>query len=92
MGLRHKSIRLRVLLLILVPLLSLLGVYAYATTQTARQAIDLAHAGQVANVSVAPTSALITAVAAERSAAVLYLAVPTPAGLAPLTKAEGATN
>jgi signal transduction histidine kinase len=92
MGLRHKSIRLRVLLLILVPLLSLLGVYAFATTQTARQAIDLAHAGQVANVSVAPTSALITAVAAERSAAVLYLAVPTPKGLAALTKAEGATN
>ncbi|HMH94406.1 MAG TPA: nitrate- and nitrite sensing domain-containing protein [Streptosporangiaceae bacterium] len=92
MGLRHKSIRLRVLLLILVPLLSLVGVYAYATTQTARQAIDLAHAGQVANVSVSPTSALITAVAAERSAAMLYLAVPTPEGLAALTKAEGATN
>jgi signal transduction histidine kinase len=92
MGLRHKSIRLRVLLLILVPLLSLVGVYAYATTQTARQAIDLAHAGQVANVSVTPTSALIAAVAAERSAAMLYLAVPTPKELAALAKAEGATN
>jgi signal transduction histidine kinase len=92
MGLRHKSIRLRVLLLILVPLLSLLGVYAYATTQTARQAIDLAHAGQVANVSVTPTSNLINAVAAERSAAVMYLAVPIPKELAALTKAEGATN
>jgi signal transduction histidine kinase len=92
MGLRHKSIRLRVLLLILVPLLSLMGVYAYATTQTARQAIDLAHAGQVANVSVTPTSALIKTVADERSAAVMYLAVPTPKGLAALTKAEGATN
>ncbi|HEY6481423.1 MAG TPA: nitrate- and nitrite sensing domain-containing protein, partial [Streptosporangiaceae bacterium] len=92
MGLRHKSIRLRVLLLILVPLLSLVGVYAYATTQTAREATDLAHAGQVANVSVTPTSALIVAVAAERSAAMLYLAVPSPKGLAALTKAEGATD
>jgi signal transduction histidine kinase len=92
MGLRHKSIRLRVLLLILVPLLSLVGVYAFATSQTARQAIDLAHAGQVANVSVAPTSAVISAVAAERSAAVLYLAVPIPKALAALTKAEGATD
>nr|MDQ2877012.1 nitrate- and nitrite sensing domain-containing protein [Actinomycetota bacterium] len=92
MGLRHKSIRLRVLLLILVPLLSLVGVYAYATTQTAHQAIDLAHAGQVANVSVAPTSALIKAVAAERSTAVLYLAAPAPTALAALNKAEGATS
>ena len=92
MGLRHKSIRLRVLLLILVPLLSLLGVYAYATTQTFSQAVDLAHAGQVANVSVTPTSALIEAVAAERGKAVLYLAFPTPAALAALDKTEAATN
>ena len=51
MGLRHKSIRLRVLLLILVPLLSLIGVYAFATTQTAREAIDLARAKAVENVT-----------------------------------------
>ncbi len=54
MGLRHKSIRLRVLLLILVPLLSLVGVYAYATTSTVREAVSLARAGQVDEVSVTP--------------------------------------
>jgi len=50
MGLRHKSIRLRILLLILVPLLSLLGVYAYATGTTVQQAIALLHGSQVNNV------------------------------------------
>ena len=41
MGLRHKSIRLRVILLVLIPVVSLIGVYAYATSTTVRTAVDL---------------------------------------------------
>src|SRR5580704_14439112 len=92
MGLRHKSIRLRILLLILVPLLSLIAVYAYATTGTVKTAIDLTNAGTVATDTVNPDAAVMGALATERSAAVLYVAAPTPAGLAKLRKDQAATD
>ena len=92
MGLRHKSIRLRVLLLILVPLLSLVGVYAYATTSTVREAVNLARAGQVDEVSVTPDARLMTELAAERSLAVVDLAAPTARAAAALAQQEALTD
>ncbi len=92
MGLRHKSIRLRVLLLILVPLLSLVGVYAYATTSTVREAVSLARAGQVDEVSVTPDARLMTELAAERSLAVVDLAAPTARAAAALAQQEALTD
>jgi signal transduction histidine kinase len=92
MGLRHKSIRLRVLLLILVPLLSLAGVYAYATTSTVREAVSLARAGQVDEVSVTPDARLMTELAAERSLAVADLAAPTATAAAALAQQEALTD
>jgi signal transduction histidine kinase len=92
MGLRHKSIRLRVLLLILVPLLSLAGVYAYATTNSVKTALDLTHAGTVANNTVNPDAAVMNALATERSDAVLYVATADPKALAKLQKDEAATD
>ena len=58
MGLRHKSIRLRVLLLILVPVLSLVGVYAYAATITVNAAVNLQKAKTVKNVTAEPAGAV----------------------------------
>ena len=92
MGLRHKSIRLRVLLLILVPLLSLVGVYAYTTTNAVKTALDLTHAGTVANNTVTPDATVMQALATERSNAVLYVAAPNPKTLAVLQKNEAATD
>jgi signal transduction histidine kinase len=92
MGLRHKSIRLRILLLILVPLLSLVAVYAYATTNGVKTALDLTHAGTVASDTVNPDAAVMRALAAERSDAVLYVAAPNRKTLAKLRKDEAATD
>src|SRR5580700_199842 len=92
MGLRHKSIRLRVLLLIIIPLLSLLGVYAYATTTTVETAVQLLHGTQVNNVSVQPAANIMKAIAVEREAAVMYLVDPTPQAQGALAKAEAGTN
>ena len=92
MGLRHKSIRFRVILLVLIPLVSLIGVYSYATTSTIRTAIDLVRAGTVSAVTVTPTSNLMTQLDAERSLAVAYLANPTAQGLAEFNKQQALTN
>jgi signal transduction histidine kinase len=92
MGLRHKSIRLRVILLVLIPLASLIGVYAYATSTTVATAVDLVRAGTVSDVTVTPTSNLVKAIDAERSLAVAYLVNPTQAGLARLDKQEALTD
>ena len=46
MGLRLRSIRQRIFLLILVPVLSLIGLYAFATFLTARGALTLSQASR----------------------------------------------
>ncbi len=92
MGLRHKSIRLRVLLLIIIPLLSLLGVYAYATTTTTETAVSLLHGSQVNNVSVQPAANIMKAIAVERMDAVIYIVAPTPKAQAALAKSQATTN
>ncbi len=92
MGLRHKSIRLRVLLLILVPVLSLVGVYAYAATITVNAAVNLQKAKTVKNVTAEPAGAVQTQLATERRLAMLYLAAPTSRALAQLNAQERITD
>jgi signal transduction histidine kinase len=77
MGLRHRSIRLRVLLLVLIPVVSLIGVYAYAATATASAAVSLARAKAVHNLVGSPVSAIQAQVDTERGQALMYLARPT---------------
>jgi signal transduction histidine kinase len=92
MGLRHKSIRLRVLLLVLIPVLSLIGVYAFATTITASAAVSLTRAKAVKNVTAVPAGQLQTELDAERRLALLYLADPTGRALTQLDLQESITN
>jgi signal transduction histidine kinase len=92
MGLRHKSIRIRVILLVLIPLVSLIGVYSYATSTTVRTAVDLVRAGTVSEVTVKPTANLVKQIDAERSLAVTYLIDPTNTGLAKFNKQEALTD
>lgn len=62
MGLGLKSIRQRILLLVLVPVLSLIGLYIFATSLTASDAINLARANTLKNATgvPAPSSARST--------------------------------
>ena len=85
---RIRSVRKRILLLALVPLLSLFGLYVITTSITARNAINLARADTLKNATGQPTGTFEGMIQAERLLAVLYLAAPTPENQAKLTAAE----
>ena len=92
MGLRLRSIRQRIFLLILVPVLSLVGVYAFATFITARGAINLSQATTIKSATGLPTGALLSQLDAERPLAMVYLSSPTGANLAVLQVQQSKTN
>src|SRR5690242_19643882 len=85
---RIRSVRKRILLLALVPLLSLFGLYVFATSITARNAINLARADTLKNATGLPTGNFEGRIQVERLLAVLYLAAPTPENQARLTAVE----
>jgi signal transduction histidine kinase len=89
---RMRSVRKRILLLALVPLLSLFGLYVITTSITARNAINLARADTLKNATGQPTGTFEAEVQAERLLAVLYLAAPTPANQAKLAAIERVTG
>jgi signal transduction histidine kinase len=89
---RVRSVRKRILLLALVPLLSLFGLYVLTTSVTARNAINLARANTLKSATGQPTGNFEGAIQTERLLAVLYLATPTPANQARLNAVERATN
>ena len=77
MGLRHRSIRLRVGILIVVPVLCLIALYGFAASITLGSALTQAHAKTVRNDLLTPVGNFQAALAAERHLAVLSLADPT---------------
>ncbi len=77
MGLRHRSIRLRVGILIVVPVLCLIALYGFAASITLGSALTQAHAKTVRNDLLTPVDNFQAALAAERHLAVLSLADPT---------------
>ena len=92
MGLRLRSIRQRIFLLILVPVLSLVGVYAFATFITTRGAINLSQATTIKSATGLPTGALLSQLDAERPLAMVYLSSPTGGNLAVLQVQQSKTN
>jgi signal transduction histidine kinase len=92
MRLRHASIRIRMILLVLVPLLALIGVYAYAVAGQVATAIGLANAGKITSTTITPVSDALVALDAERSAAVAYLATRSGQALAAFRQEGAATD
>ncbi len=92
MGLRRRSIRLRIVLLVAIPILSLIGVYAFAATVTASDAINLAKSRSLKDTIGTPTGNLEAQIDAERLIAVVYLAAPVPSNLAALHAQEAKTE
>ena len=92
MGLRLRSIRQRIFLLILVPVLSLIGLYAFATFLTARGAVNLSQATTIKSATGEPTGALLSQLDAERPLAMVYLSSPTGANLAVLQVQQNKTD
>jgi signal transduction histidine kinase len=89
---RLRSVRTRILLLVLVPVLSLVGIYAFAISTTARDAVNLAKANTVKNTVGDPVAAFMAQVTTERTLAILYMSAPTGANLAKLELQETKTN
>jgi signal transduction histidine kinase len=92
MRLRNKSIRFRVFLLVLVPLVATIGIYGYAVVGQYGTAVGLANAGKVSGATIRPISAAAQALAAERDAAVFYLVAPSNQAMAALQKQEAVTD
>ena len=92
MRLRSLSIRLRILLLVAIPILSLIGLYAYAATTTASNAINLSRSRTLKNTIGTPTGDFEAQIDAERLLAVAYLAAPVPSNLATLRAQEAKTQ
>ena len=77
MGLRHRSIRLRVGVLITVPVLCLLALYGFVVSITLGSAVSQKHATTLRNDVANPVAAFQQQVAQERGYALLSLADPT---------------
>ena len=92
MRLRHTSIRLRVFLLVLVPLVATIGIYGYAVASQYSTAVGLSNAGKVSGATIDPVSKAAHALVAERDAAVLYLVIPSGQDMAALHKQEAVTD
>ncbi|HSR85650.1 MAG TPA: nitrate- and nitrite sensing domain-containing protein, partial [Streptosporangiaceae bacterium] len=76
MGLRQRSIRLRVGILIVVPVLCLIGLYGFAASITLGSALTQAHAKTLRDDLLVPVSNFQGALAQERHLALLSLAAP----------------
>ena len=92
MGLRHRSIRLRIFLLVAVPILSLIGLYAFAATISASDALNLAKSRTLKDTIGTPVGNLEAQIDLERMGAVVYLAAPVPSNLAALHAQEAKTE
>lgn len=89
---RLRSVRTRILLLVLVPVLSLIGIYVFAIGTTARSAVSLSKANAVKSTVGDPVAAFMAQLGAERMLAIEYMSAPTGANLAQLELQETKTN
>jgi nitrate/nitrite sensing protein len=92
MSLRHTSIRVRMFLLVSVPMLALIGVYAYAVAGQLGTAVGLANAGKVSGTTITPLSDAMIALNAERSGAAQYLIAQSSPAMSAYRQAEAATD
>jgi signal transduction histidine kinase len=92
MGLRLRSIRTRIFLLVLLPVLSLIALYGFATFLTARGAVNLGQASTIKTATGEPIGAFLSQVDAERPLALVYLSAPTGANLAVLQVQQNKTT
>ncbi|MFF3493923.1 nitrate- and nitrite sensing domain-containing protein [Streptomyces sp. NPDC002795] len=76
MRFRGKSIRRKIVALLLVPLLSLTAIWAFATVITGRAAVQLISAGQAIDSVAYPLVATSRTLQAERRQTLVYLADP----------------
>ncbi|WP_333772599.1 sensor histidine kinase, partial [Streptomyces sp. IBSBF 3136] len=77
---RPRTVRAKVVCLLMVPVVSLLALWAYATVSTAQNVARLRQSQQVEDELRAPVAAAVTALQVERAAAVRHAADPGATG------------
>jgi Nitrate and nitrite sensing len=90
---RHtRSVRARILLLVLVPVLSLFGLYLFTAGIAGKDALNLARARALKTATSEPVSNFLGQLDTERVFALTYLSAPTPGNLAKFRAQEAATG
>jgi len=87
-----RSVRARILLLVLVPVLSLFGLYLFTTGIAGKDALNLARARALKTATSEPVSNFLGQLDTERVFALTYLSAPTPGNLAKFRAQEAATG
>ncbi|MGV9566873.1 nitrate- and nitrite sensing domain-containing protein [Streptomyces sp. NPDC003480] len=93
MRFRGKSIRRKIVALLLVPLLSLTAIWAFATVLTGRAAQSVFHASYIVEKAGCPTEDTVRVLQEERRQTLVYLADPRASdSLAALHRSRAATD
>ena len=92
MGSRGRSIRLRIYFLVAIPLITMVGFFAYVTATTVNNAVNLDRVPSLIQATSLPTAQFINYLQEERTAAVVYLSAPTAANLQQYQRAAAATD
>ncbi|MFT2018459.1 nitrate- and nitrite sensing domain-containing protein [Streptomyces sp. 796.1] len=92
MRFRGKSIRRKIVALLLVPLVSLTAIWAFATVITSREAIQLMDAADVIDKVGAPAEDAVQAIQKERRQTLIYLADRNSSALAQLRERQHYTD
>src|SRR5262245_10043995 len=92
MGWHIRSVQARILILVLVPVLSLIGLYLFAMGIVGKDALNQAHARALKTATNEPVSNFIRQLDAERTPALIYLSTPVSGKLAKLRAQEAATG
>jgi anti-sigma regulatory factor (Ser/Thr protein kinase) len=87
-----RSVRARILLLVLVPVLSLFGLYLFTTGIAGRDALNLARARALKTATSEPVSNFLGQLDTERAYSLIYLAAPSPGNLAKFRAQEAITG
>jgi len=87
-----RSVRARILLLVLVPVLSLFGLYLFTTGIAGKDALNLARARGLKTATSEPVGNFLGQLDTEREFSAVYLSAPSPGNLAKLRAQEAATG
>src|SRR5579875_126654 len=92
MGSRGRSIRLRIYILVAIPLITMLGLFGYVAYSSVTNWLNLDRAPSLIQATSEPLTNFVNVLQAERRAAMVYLAKPTSASLADFNSAVGTTK
>ena len=92
MKLRHRSVLLRVALLVLIPLILLVGSFAYTVSTALSSALTLNRSTVVMDHLRLPVSDLQQALSRERAQVIVYYIRPAPAARAALQRQQAVTD